>query len=119
MLALHDARTQQLHRRLGPAALVRAGLDAAAAIGSLLASVLWFGGRMDGACLILALLVFALTYPSNPARETADAKRLARDILAEWLAIAALLLLLGWASRTLDAFDTRALSPPRGCTARR
>ena len=110
MLALHDTRTQQLHRRLGPAALVRAGLDAAPAIGTLLASVLWFGGRVDGACLILALLVFALTYPANPARETADAKRLARDILAEWLAIAALLLLLGWASRTLDAFDARALA---------
>jgi putative colanic acid biosynthesis UDP-glucose lipid carrier transferase len=108
MIAIHDARAQQLHGRLGPAALVRVALDSAVAIAMLLACVLGIDGRFDGACLILALLVFALTFP-GPAREGVGAARLARDILADWMAVAALLLLLGWASRTLDAFDSRAI----------
>ncbi|MGH8706820.1 MAG: hypothetical protein ACREVD_02015, partial [Burkholderiales bacterium] len=62
-------------------ALVRSTIDAAATIATLLASVLLFGGRPDAACLILALLVFAMTFPASPERDTAGPLRLARDIL--------------------------------------
>jgi putative colanic acid biosynthesis UDP-glucose lipid carrier transferase len=109
LLALHENRMPQFHAGLGPAALARSAIDAAAAVGTLLAGIALFGGRLDGPALILALLVFAMTFPASPERDSAGPARLARDILADWLAVAGLLLLLGWASRTLDAFDARAL----------
>ncbi|HZC76638.1 MAG TPA: hypothetical protein VE258_02750, partial [Ktedonobacterales bacterium] len=71
MLALHENRVPQFQGRLGPVALVRSAIDAAAAIATLLASVLLFGGKLDAACLILALLVFAMTFPASPERDTA------------------------------------------------
>src|SRR5262245_3782222 len=78
-------------------------------MGTLLASVLWFDGRFDGSYLILALLVFSMTFPSSLGWGTASARRLIRDIVTDWVAIIGLLLLLGWVSRTLDAFDQRAI----------
>ena len=93
----------------GPSALLRAAVDPAVIIGTLVVSALWFDGRFDGAYLILALLVFAMTFPGNPARDTGDVGYLIRDITAGWLTIVALLLLLGWASRTLGNFDPRAI----------
>jgi putative colanic acid biosynthesis UDP-glucose lipid carrier transferase len=109
MLALQENRVLQFHGGLGPVRLARSAIDAAAAVGTLFASVALFGGAVDGPCLILALLVFAMTFPASPERETAGPASLARDVLADWLAVAGLLLLLGWASRTLDAFDAHAL----------
>jgi Undecaprenyl-phosphate glucose phosphotransferase len=109
VLAVPGSASHELHTRLRPAALVRAVIDPAAAIGTLVASVMAFDVRFDGPYLILALLVFALTFPGNLARDTASAGALARDIAGGWLAIVGLLLLLGWASRTLEAFDQRAI----------
>jgi Undecaprenyl-phosphate glucose phosphotransferase len=108
LLALPDTRSRQVYSKLGLTALVRAAVDPLVAIGTLLISMLWFDGRFDGPCLILALLVFAMTFPGDLARDRAS-PRLIRDIVTGWLAIVALLLLLGWASRTLDAFDQRAI----------
>src|SRR5438132_11728114 len=80
----------------------------------LAASVACFGGRFDGACLILALLVFAMTFPGSLAGTSQDGMRasageLALDIATGWMAIVAVLMLLGWASRTLGVFDQRVL----------
>jgi len=93
----------------GPGALVQASVDPLVAIGTLAAVVSFFGGRFDGACLILALLVFAMTFPGTLARAAGTAGELALDIAAGWLAIVLLLLFLGWASRTLGAFDQRVI----------
>ena len=109
----HSASTLKqsrlLHSQPGSSALVHAAIDPAVAIATLAACTTFFGGRFDGACLILALLVFALTFPGSLARESASAGELALDIVTGWLAIVALLVLLGWASRTLGAFDPRLL----------
>ncbi len=98
-----------LRSQPGAAALVRSAIDPAVAIGTLAASVAAFGGRFDGPCLILALLVFAMTFPGSLTREAAAAGDLMLDIVAGWAAIVALLGLLGWSTRTLDAFDPRVL----------
>jgi putative colanic acid biosynthesis UDP-glucose lipid carrier transferase len=100
---------QQTHRRLlrqqlAPAALAQAALDPLVTIGALLACILVFGGRIEGPYLILALIVFSLTFPGSPPKHT-DVPALAGDVLSGWLAIVALLLLIGWATRTLDSFD--------------
>jgi putative colanic acid biosysnthesis UDP-glucose lipid carrier transferase len=94
----------------GSGALLQSAIDPLVAIGTLAAVVSFFGGRFDGACLILALLVFAMTFPGSLARSAAgSAGELALDIAAGWLAIVALLVFLGWASRTLEVFDPRVI----------
>ena len=110
LLALHSTQPRTLHNQPGALALALASVDATVTVGTLVACLLAFQGRFDGHALILALLVFSLTFPGGPARETPHAGRLAADILLGWLTIAGLLALLGWASRTLDAFDTRAIA---------
>jgi putative colanic acid biosynthesis UDP-glucose lipid carrier transferase len=94
----------------GPGALVQSAIDPLVATVTLAVVVSFFGGTFDGACLILALLVFAMTFPGSLARENVgSAGELALDIATGWLAIVVLLLFLGWASRTLEAFDPRVL----------
>src|SRR5687768_9571332 len=94
----------------GPGALLHACIDPLVAIGTLAAVVSAFGERFDGACLILALLVFAMTFPGSLARDQGGAAGdLALDIAAGWLAIVVLLLFLGWASHTLAVFDSRVI----------
>ncbi len=109
MPAFHDTQPHLLHSQPGPSALLRATVDPAVAIGTLLISVQWFEGQIDGRYVILALLVFSLTFPGSLARDTESAGGLIRDIVTSWLAIIALLLLLGWASETLGAFNQRAI----------
>ncbi|MGQ0652082.1 MAG: undecaprenyl-phosphate glucose phosphotransferase [Betaproteobacteria bacterium] len=76
----------------------------------LAASVAWFGGRFDGACLILSLLVFAMTFPGSLVRDAAARPgELMLDIVTGWAAIVSLLALLGWASHTIEVFDPRIL----------
>jgi putative colanic acid biosysnthesis UDP-glucose lipid carrier transferase len=108
-LALHLSRETPLLRASPGPALIQAAVDPLVAIGMLAAAVTLLGGRFDGACLILALLVFAMTFPGSLVRATGKAGELALDIAAGWLAIVGLLLLLGWATQTLSAFDPRVI----------
>ena len=52
----------------GPGALVQSAIDPLVATATLALAVSFFGGTFDGACLILALLVFAMTFPGSLAR---------------------------------------------------
>jgi putative colanic acid biosynthesis UDP-glucose lipid carrier transferase len=98
-----------MHSQPGPGALVQAAIDPAVAIGTLAIAVGAFGARFDGACLILALLVFAMTFPGSFARDGGSAGELMLDIATGWIAVVSLLLLLGWASHTVSVFDPRAM----------
>ncbi|HZO03305.1 MAG TPA: undecaprenyl-phosphate glucose phosphotransferase [Burkholderiales bacterium] len=93
----------------GPGPLVLAALDPLVAIATLAGAVAWFGAAFDGACLILALLVFAMTFPGGLVREREKAGELMLEIATGWVAILGLLGLLGWATRTMEAFDQRAI----------
>ena len=93
----------------GPGPLVLAALDPLVAIATLAGAVAWFGAAFDGACLILALLVFAMTFPGGLVREREKAGELMLEIATGWVAILGLLGLLGWATRTIEAFDQRAI----------
>jgi putative colanic acid biosynthesis UDP-glucose lipid carrier transferase len=117
LLATHESRARAGVLRAvstppGPMALLRAALDPAVVIATLAACCAWYGGRFDGPCLILALLVFAMIFPGSLAQRNpgARAAQLLLDIVAGWIPILALLALLGWASRTLGAFDPRVLA---------
>jgi putative colanic acid biosysnthesis UDP-glucose lipid carrier transferase len=98
-----------LRSQPGPGTLARAAIDPVVATGTLAAAVVGFGGSFDAACLILALLVFAMTFPGTLAQTGGKAGDLALDIVTGWAAVVALLLLLGWATQTLGLFDPRAL----------
>ena len=88
---------------------MRAALDPVVATATLAATVTAFGGSFDAPCLIVALLVFAMTFPGTLARDGARAGELALDIAAGWAMVVALLVLLGWATQTLQLFDPRAV----------
>jgi putative colanic acid biosynthesis UDP-glucose lipid carrier transferase len=89
---------------------MQAAVDPVVSIGMLAATVAWFGGRFDGACLILSLLVFAMTFPGTLVRDAAAKPgELMLDIATGWAAIVALLALLGWASHTIEVFDPRII----------
>ena len=107
--ALRDSQPRLFPIQPGAAAVLRRSIEPVLAIGTLLGSALWFGERFEGPYLILALLVFSLTFPGAlPPLHSSDAV-LARKIALDWLLTAGLLLLIGWVTGTLGAFDQRAL----------
>ncbi|HEX7052810.1 MAG TPA: undecaprenyl-phosphate glucose phosphotransferase [Burkholderiales bacterium] len=108
--ALPRREHRLLHSQPGMGALLVAALDPLVAIGTLAAVTAALGARFDGACLILALLVFAMTFPGSLARERAGPGELALEVITGWLAVLGLLALLGWASHTFSAFDPRVLA---------
>ena len=108
LLAAHSSSRHLLDHQLAPAALVQAALDPVVTIGVLLISALAFGEAFEGPYLILALIVFSLTFPGSSPKGT-SIRALAGDVLTSWLVIVALLLLIGWATRTLGAFDLRVI----------
>ena len=93
----------------GAGPLLQAALDPLVAIGTLAGAASVFGAGFDGAVLILALLVFAMTFPGGLARERENAGDLMLEIVTGWVAIVGLLVLLGWATQTLEAFEPRVI----------
>jgi putative colanic acid biosynthesis UDP-glucose lipid carrier transferase len=93
--------------QISPAALAQALVDPVATIGALLLCAGAFGVPFEGAYLILALIVFSLTFPGSRPK-AAGVRALTGAVARSWGATAALLLLIGWATRTLSFFDPRA-----------
>jgi putative colanic acid biosynthesis UDP-glucose lipid carrier transferase len=83
-------------------------LDPGLAIVCLFAATRVFGVPFDGPYIILALLVFSLTFPASAPRGT-SAGALVRQVLGDWTLVVGLLLLLGWVTRTLWTFDERVI----------
>jgi len=108
LLATDQSHRQLLNQRLTPAALVQAAIEPFVAEAALFVVTLAFGESFGGPYLILALILFSLTFPGN-ASGAASARALAVDVLTGWLVIVGLLLLIGWATQTLGSFDSRVL----------
>jgi Undecaprenyl-phosphate glucose phosphotransferase len=108
VIAAHDTTPRLLHGEPPPAVLLQTAIEPTVAIGTLVVAALAFGQAFEGHYLILALIVFSLTFPGRAPRAGSNGS-MAGDILANWAVIVILLLLLGWATRTLDAFDERAI----------
>jgi Undecaprenyl-phosphate glucose phosphotransferase len=88
--------------------LVRMLLEALVAMGMLAVSAAIFSVPFGGPYIILALLVFSLTFPGQAPRATSPGA-MATEILMDWILIVGLLLMLGWATRTLGSFDERVI----------
>jgi putative colanic acid biosysnthesis UDP-glucose lipid carrier transferase len=108
MIATQARQLKLTHGPLTLAALVRILLEPAVTLGTLAAAAAWYAVPVTGPYLILGLLVFSLTFPGRAPRSP-SAGGIARDVLADWILMMALLLMLGWATRTLEAFDERVL----------
>src|SRR5436309_15094860 len=65
-------------------------------------------GQLRAPHMILALIVFSLSFPSE-ARLSQPALRAIRNLLLGWLALSGLLLLFGYVSDLLQYFDRRTL----------
>src|SRR5205085_1359891 len=109
MLATGHTQPGMTPGPLAPATLVRMFLEPLIAVGMLAASAAYFGEFFDGPYIILALLVFSLTFPGRAPLATSPLA-IAREVLGGWIIVVMLLLLLGWATRTLGAFDSGALT---------
>jgi len=90
-----------------PAQPLVAAIDPLATIAALLLCSALFQVRFHGAYLILALLVFSLTFPGTAGLATP--RTLARAVALSWCMTVAVLLVIGWATGTLAAFDHRVL----------
>lgn len=108
MFARPQTQRQLFEPRVAPATALMALIDPLVTIGVLLACVALYGVRFDGAYLILVLVVFSLTFPGS-APGTIGGGALAREVLTSWGTTVGLLLFIGWATRTLESFDPRAL----------
>lgn len=71
MHATHDARTRLFRIQPGAVPLLQAALDSLVAIAVLAAAVSVFGAGFDAAFVILALLVFAMTFPGGVGADKA------------------------------------------------
>src|SRR3954471_15783866 len=109
MIATQHSTPRLGHGPLAPAALIRMLLEALVSVGMLAACAAFFGARFDGPYVILALLVFSLTFPGRSPQGT-SVGAIAREVLAGWGLVVGLLLMLGWATRTIGSFDPRVMA---------
>ena len=97
-----------LRSQLSASALVRITLDPLIIIGTLVAATLFNGEPFDSPYLILALIVFSLTFPGSPPQAT-SAGALLREVFSDWLAIVAILIFFGWATHSISSFSRDVL----------
>jgi putative colanic acid biosysnthesis UDP-glucose lipid carrier transferase len=93
---------------LSTAQLARMLVDPVMAIATLFAAARYFGVPYEGPYIIVSLLVFSLTFPADETRGT-SAGELARQVIGNWVLVVGLLMLLGWATRTLGSVDERVI----------
>ncbi len=88
--------------------LVAAFLEPSITVLTFLVVMLAFEEPLDRAAMTLCLLVFALTFP-GPNRFRDNPLATAADVLSSWLVLAAILLLCGYATRSLHYFESNVL----------
>ena len=101
-----EAAPLPIRRQLSAPAILRISLDAIIAVGSLLAVAAWFKQPFEGPYLILALIVFSLTFP-GAIYTAGNLVALARDVLLNWFVVVLILLFFGYASGYLSLFPAR------------
>jgi len=92
-----------LRRQLSASTIFRISLDALIAVGLLLAVAHYYEEPFQGKYLILALIVFSLTFP-GAVYSSGSPLGLARDVLLNWFIVLIILLFFGYASGYLWGF---------------
>jgi len=87
---------------------VRVALDPALIVLCLIASCLIAGSGFDGPELVLAVIVFSVTFPSEVSLHKLR-RNLLGTIVVDWMLVASLLLFFGYATKSLGEFDATML----------
>ncbi len=103
---LANAAPMVLRRQLSASAIFRISLDALIAVGLLLAVAHYYDEPFQGKYLILALIVFSLTFP-GAIYSSGSLFGLARDVLLNWAIVLIILLFFGYASGYVWTFPAR------------
>ena len=91
-------------KQLTPASLVKMLLDPAIIIGMLLGVSLFIGETIDREHMLLALIVFALTFPGTWAKDASLGAEF-RHIFSGWPVLVGILVFFGYATGYLEEFS--------------
>jgi putative colanic acid biosynthesis UDP-glucose lipid carrier transferase len=108
MLVSAEGSPRLFRTQLSMAGILRICIDPAIIIGVLICATLLHGETFEGPYLILALIVFSLTFPGRPPVATTFV-RLTREVILNWLVIVLLLIFIGYATRSIGAFPSEIL----------
>ncbi len=101
-----DAAPMVLRRQLSAPAILRISLDAIIAVGLLVAVAYYYDEPFEGKYLILALIVFSLTFP-GAVYSAGSLTGLVREVILNWFIVLVILLFFGYASGYLSLFPAR------------
>ncbi len=104
---MQTSRQWLFRRQLSLVSLIKMFLDPAVAIAALAGVASYFGEAFQGPYLVLALVVFSLTFPGNLPEATI--KSLWQDIIGPWFTVVAILFFFGYATGYLSAFPQEAI----------
>ena len=108
-IAATDAGPLVLRRQLSAAAILRTSLDAIIALGLLLVVTHAYEQPFEGPYLILALIVFSLTFP-GAVYPVSSMLVLAREVILNWSVVLLILLFFGYASGCLRLFPANMVA---------
>ena len=108
-MLVSNAPPFSLRRHLSTAGILRMSTDALVAIVALVVVLLWFEQPFEGRYVIVAMLIFALTFPGSQ-QQTGDFGQMAREVLLNWFLVAAILLFFGYASGYLASFPVELVT---------
>ncbi len=108
MLASSEPGPRVFRRQLSGAAVLRISLDSIIAISALLTIAAIYHERFQGPYIILALIVFSLTFPGTMLAP-GSLFGLAREILINWVVVLGILFFFGYASGYLNLFPTKMI----------
>jgi len=108
MFASANSTTPLLRSQVSFLALLRATLDPLLIIGCLMVIVAVNGEGFYNRYVVLALIVFSLTFPGNISLATST-RALLKEIVLGWAVIVMILLFLGYATQYLNAFPSEVL----------
>lgn len=97
-----------MHGRLSASRAIESFLDPLIVVGLLLLCSVAFGEQIDRKYFILGVLMFSLTFPGDPFFRD-NYSRIIRNNLIDWLPIAGMLLIFGYASGYIYPFSERAI----------
>jgi putative colanic acid biosysnthesis UDP-glucose lipid carrier transferase len=104
MLAGVGNQQSLLRGQLSLLGLVRMTLDPILIVGAFIACTLAWGETFDGPDLVLALIVFSLTFPGHVSL-VGNWWTLLKEILTGWSVIVLILLFFGYATKYFSAFN--------------
>jgi putative colanic acid biosysnthesis UDP-glucose lipid carrier transferase len=98
-----------LRSQITASGLIRVALDPLIILVTLFATTVAYEVAFEGPYIILSVIVFSMTFPASPPQATSSGA-LAREVIVNWAVIASMLLVFGWATRSLGVFSPQVLA---------